>query len=109
MIIFLFIRLLILCLCLFRWCGHTADRSDLILAPIHILFDNAAFLYIYAVVWVTLSADGYCCTPVDLVAPLAGREVAFAAVGLDRSHSARAYVARDFRCGVPIMQGCHFR
>ena len=105
MIIFLFILLLILCLC--RWCGPTADRSDLILAPIHILFDNAAFLYIYAIVWVTLSAED--CTQVDLVAPLAGMEVAFAGIGIDRSHSARAYLARDFRCGVPIMQGCDFR
>ena len=69
--IFLFIRLLILCLCLFLCSGHTADRSDLIL----ILLGNGAL----------------------------------AAVSLDRSHSARAYLARDFRCGVPIMQGCDFR
>ena len=80
-----------------RWSGHSADRSHLV-ALIHILFDNAAgFVYINAVVCVTLSADGYCCTPVDLVAQLAGREVAFAAKGLDRPPSAHAYSARDFR------------
>jgi hypothetical protein len=100
MIIVLFILLLILCIC--PWCGPTADWSDPILAPIHILFDNAAFSYIYAFEWVTLSADGYCCTPVYLVAPLAGREVAFAAVGLDRYVSARAYLATR-------MKGCDFR